>query len=138
MTMRLDHLTLRTDDLEATRDFFVDVLGLTVGERPGFRFPGYWLYNHERPIVHLVVASPERSYVPGRHAADGDGSDSNEHTGAVDHVAFFGDDHDALVARLKDRGLEFTERTQAGTGTRQVFVVGPHGLVVEIDFAPVA
>ncbi len=132
--MRLDHVTIRTDDLEATKDFFTEVLGLTVGERPGFRFAGYWLYNHERPIVHLVTPSPERSYVPGKDAAAG----ADQGTGAVDHIAFFGDDHEALIKRLKARGLEFTERAQAGTGTRQVFVVGPHSLVVEIDFPPVA
>ncbi|MGH6662652.1 MAG: VOC family protein [Rhodospirillales bacterium] len=133
--MRLDHLTVRTDDLEATKAFFTDVLGLSVGERPAFTFPGYWLYNHERPIVHLVVASPERSYVPGR--GDDDGPLAND-TGAVDHVAFFADDHDGLIQRLKRRKIEFTERSQVGTGTRQVFVAGPHGLVVEIDFAAVA
>ena len=133
--MRLDHLTVRTDDLEATKAFFTDVLGLSVGERPAFTFPGYWLYGgNNTPIVHLVVASPERSYVPGRRD---DGPLAND-TGAVDHVAFFGDDHDGLIARLKRRKLEFTERTQVGTGTRQVFVAGPHGLVVEIDFAAVA
>jgi len=132
--MRLDHVTIRTDDLEATKAFFTEVLGLSAGERPGFRFPGYWLYNHERPIVHLVTPSPDRSYVPGK-GEDGALADD---TGAVDHIAFFGDDHDALIARLEARRLDFTERTQAGTGTRQVFVAGPHGLVVEIDFAAVA
>ena len=132
--MRLDHLTVRTDALEATKAFFTDVLGLSVGERPAFTFPGYWLYGNKKPIVHLVVASPQRSYVPGRRD---DGPLAND-TGAVDHVAFFGDDHDGLIARLKRRKLEFTERTQVGTGTRQVFVAGPHGLVVEIDFAAVA
>lgn len=131
--MRLDHLTVRTDDLEATKAFFTDVLGLAVGERPAFTFPGYWLYNNERPIVHLVPAGPvERSYVPGRR----DDAALDHGTGAVDHVAFFGDDHDGLIQRLKRRKLEFTERTQTGTGTRQVFVAGPHGLVVEIDFPP--
>ena len=132
--MRLDHLTVRTDDLEATKAFFTDVLGLSVGERPAFTFPGYWLYDDKKPIVHLVTASPERSYVPGRR----DGGPLANDTGAVDHVAFFGDDHDGLIRRLKRRKLEFTERTQVGTGTRQVFVAGPHGLVVEINFPPAA
>jgi len=133
-SMRLDHVTLRTDNLEATKDFFVDALGLAVGERPAFTFPGYWLYNNERPIVHLVVASPQRSYVPGRR----NDAALNDGTGAVDHIAFFGDDRDGLIRRLRRRKLEFVERTQTGTGIRQVFVAGPHGLVVEIDFAAVA
>ena len=136
--MRLDHVTVRTDDLEATKAFFTDVLGLSVGARPAFTFPGYWLYDGKTPIVHLVVASPERSYIPGRADVALDGGTRANDTGAVDHVAFFGDDRDGLIARLKRGKLEFTERTQTGTGTRQVFVAGPHGLVVEIDFAPAA
>jgi catechol 2,3-dioxygenase-like lactoylglutathione lyase family enzyme len=130
--MQLDHVTLRTDDLEATKAFFTDVLGLTVGERPRFKFPGYWLYGNGKAIVHLLVAGPERNYVPGEARVDLQGG-----TGAVDHVAFQGDDYDALIERLNGRKLDFTARAQAGTGTRQVFVAGPHGLVVEIDFPPV-
>ncbi|AWN17961.1 hypothetical protein [Salinisphaera sp. LB1] len=33
-----------TDALKATRDFFIALLDLTVGYRPDFGFPGYWLY----------------------------------------------------------------------------------------------
>jgi catechol 2,3-dioxygenase-like lactoylglutathione lyase family enzyme len=132
--MHLDHVTLRTDDLEGTKAFFTNVLGLSVGKRPAFKFPGYWLYSNGRPLVHLVTASPERSYVPG-HAED-DAIEGG--TGAVDHIAFGGDDYDALIGRLKSRNLEYTARTQTGTGIRQVFVAGPHGLVVEIDFPPAA
>jgi len=49
----LDHVTLRTKDLEA-KAFFETVLGLEVGYRPAFAFPGYWLYADGRPIVHLT------------------------------------------------------------------------------------
>ena len=40
----LNHLLVLAQDLEATRDFYVDVLGLAVGPRPSFKSPGYWLY----------------------------------------------------------------------------------------------
>jgi catechol 2,3-dioxygenase-like lactoylglutathione lyase family enzyme len=40
----LHHVTVQTNDLEATRDFYRDVLGLTEGFRPNLDFPGYWLY----------------------------------------------------------------------------------------------
>jgi catechol 2,3-dioxygenase-like lactoylglutathione lyase family enzyme len=36
----LHHVTVQTNDLEATRDFYRDVLGLTVGFRPDLNFPG--------------------------------------------------------------------------------------------------
>ena len=50
----LHHVTVKTDDLEATRDFYRDVLGLEEGFRPELDFPGYWLYCGEVPVVHLV------------------------------------------------------------------------------------
>lgn len=37
----LNHFLVRADDLESTRDFYVDLLGLRVGARPPFEFPGY-------------------------------------------------------------------------------------------------
>jgi len=40
----LHHVTVKTADLEATRDFYRDILGLEVGFRPDLNFPGYWLY----------------------------------------------------------------------------------------------
>ena len=42
---RLDHYTIRTADLDATRCFYTEVLGLSVGPRPAFTFPGLWLYG---------------------------------------------------------------------------------------------
>ena len=65
----LNHVTLRPRDMEATRDFYVDVIGLRDGERPLFHFAGYWLYAGEAPVIHLVdkkarrpkVAAPNRT-----------------------------------------------------------------------------
>ena len=58
--MRLDHINVRTDDLESVKQAFTDLLGLAEGERPSFSSPGHWLYGEGRPIVHLsgTDASP--------------------------------------------------------------------------------
>ncbi|HUB43883.1 MAG TPA: VOC family protein, partial [Acetobacteraceae bacterium] len=50
----LNHYTIRVRDLEATKDFYTDVVGLTVGDRPPLNFPGYWLYCGSVPTVHLI------------------------------------------------------------------------------------
>src|SRR5439155_23096861 len=50
----LHHITVQTNDLEATRHFYRDLLGLEVGFRPDMNFPGYWLYCGDVPFVHLV------------------------------------------------------------------------------------
>jgi len=128
--MKLDHFTIRTGDLDSTRDFFTEVVGLTVGDRPPFSFPGYWLYGEGRALVHLVGAAPGRSYLED-HGGDGD---PGEGTGAVDHLAFHGDDYAGTLARLAAYGCDFGERVVPGRGTRQIFVRGPHGLIVELVF----
>ncbi len=71
--MRLDHVTLRTADLDVTRTFLQDLLGLAVGYRPNFGFPGYWLYHGDEPIVHLIP---------------GDATSSGRIGEMIDHVAF--------------------------------------------------
>src|SRR5258707_12592884 len=54
--MNLDHVTIRTRDLQATRIFFLTVFGLQEGERPLAirRIPGHWLYSEGRPLIHLI------------------------------------------------------------------------------------
>ncbi len=41
----LQHYTIEPSNLEATKDFYCDVLGLENGDRPPLGFPGYWLYS---------------------------------------------------------------------------------------------
>jgi catechol 2,3-dioxygenase-like lactoylglutathione lyase family enzyme len=64
---QLNHVTVRTNDLEGTRDFYSEVLGLKDGSRPPLAFPGYWLYCGEQAVVHLVPPSAGIGAGPGRH-----------------------------------------------------------------------
>ena len=43
----IDHLTLIVSDLEKTREFYCDILGMKLVPRPDFDFPGLWLHPHE-------------------------------------------------------------------------------------------
>lgn len=53
-----DHYNLRADRamLDELRDFYRDVVGLTVGDRPPFRSFGYWLYSGDKAVLHLSLA----------------------------------------------------------------------------------
>ena len=50
----LNHYTIKVRDLERTKDFYQDIVGLKVGDRPPLPFPGYWLYCGDVPTVHLI------------------------------------------------------------------------------------
>lgn len=116
--MRFDHVNLRPRDMERMRDFLVAVLGLTVGERPPFAFPGYWLCDGDgRPVVHLQPAA--------------DGPAAGEPL--VNHIAFGPFDYDAALARLRAAGLTFRLSRIPATPIRQIFVDGPEGLRVELQ-----
>ena len=127
----LEHVTIRCGQLRRTRDFYVELMGLTEGERPAFPFRGYWLYLGGIPVVHLVEAAD----TPGAWGRDGAlAPDPEEGTGAFDHVAFHGDDFDSMRARLKDTGVTFKERVVPGGRLKQLFVPDPEGVLVEINF----
>jgi catechol 2,3-dioxygenase-like lactoylglutathione lyase family enzyme len=119
---QLNHVTVRTDDLEGTRDFYNDVLGLSAGPRPPLSFPGCWLYCGEQAVVHLVPRS-------GAIGAGG-GAD----TGNFDHVAFTAEDFDGMRARFKKLGVAFNEREVPGINLRQLFVQDPNKVMIEINF----
>ena len=51
----LQHYTIEPQDLEKTKNFYCEVLGLENGDRPPLDFPGYWLYSGGVATVHLMV-----------------------------------------------------------------------------------
>ncbi len=138
MALSLNHISIRTLDLEATRRFYVDALGLAIGPRPEFPFPGLWLYQgpptaYANAAVHVIGIDPKdasglEQYLGGRDAASLRGS------GAVDHVAFFATDLTGTLSRLRRQGVPHREREVPGLGLHQVFVDDPNGVVVELNF----
>jgi len=123
--MRLEHLLVLTDDLEATRAFWCDALGLEVGGRPPLEFPGCWLYAGGVPCVHVA----ERAAYEAHAATLGLAAVP----GPVDHVAFAAGDHGALVARLDAAGVEAVRNEIPSAGIRQLFVTDPNGVRVELN-----
>ncbi len=66
--------------------------------------------------------------------------DIPEGGGVLDHIAFYGTEVSAYVAKLKARGIKYDLRRlpepgHAG-GLWQLFFFDPSGARVEIDFAP--
>ena len=85
-----EHVLILANDLEKTKDFYVDLLGLTNGYRPDFPFPGYWLYlsqNEKAACIHLAM----RKQGDGQDYYIGKKDDVKSGSGAIDHVAFNAD-----------------------------------------------
>jgi catechol 2,3-dioxygenase-like lactoylglutathione lyase family enzyme len=120
----LNHFLVLAEDLDATRDFYVDVLGLEVGKRPSFKIPGYWLYLGDHAVVHLASKDPSGA---GESAGDGG-------TGAIDHIAFEASGLADMTARLEARGIPVRQRVVPGLGLHQLFIQDPNGVTIELNY----
>lgn len=141
---RVDHYSIRTLDLETSRRFYTEVIGLREGPRPPFDFPGYWLYSGEPPadlrngarnygFVHLMGFDKDKpgsldAYVGDRKAAPGGG------TGALDHVAFAATGRAAMVERCRRNNVDFIERAVPLLGLQQMFIRDPDGVTIELNY----
>jgi len=138
MALKLNHYSIRTLDLPACERFYTEVLGLRVGPRPDFPFPGLWLYEGDtsawaNAVVHIIGI--DRDDPEGLKAYLGDRDVSALHgTGAIDHVAFFATGLAAMRKTLQRLGVQARERSVPGLGLHQLFVDDPNGVVVELNY----
>ena len=57
---KLDHVNLRTNQLDKMIDWYTNILGMRSGLRPDFQFPGAWMYGGDDASVHLVEVDGDR------------------------------------------------------------------------------
>src|SRR5881396_2171390 len=109
----LQHYTIEPSDLERTKDFYCDVLGLENGDRPPLDFPGYWLYSGGTATVHLMGTRKPREGIVVR------GTEKKyQDTGRLDHIAFAATDVDGVRKRLQSKGVKFRESIVPRTGDK--------------------
>jgi len=119
MIVGMNHFTVIAEDEHKTLDFYVGLLGLTVGHRPDLGFPGAWLYaGGSQAVLHMYFDRP----VPKQRA------------GVIDHMAFTAQGLRAVKARFDASGTKYELRQQTGAGTWQLFCFDPNGAKVELDF----
>lgn len=130
MLTKMEHYLVITDDIEHTKQFYCEALGLRVGFRPPLEFPGYWLYVGETPCIHIAewktyTAHSERQGIPVSRPAAG--------TGAFDHIAFNAENFDEVLERLERCGVKPGQNTVTGAPLRQLFLTDPNGVKIEIN-----
>jgi len=129
----LEHYLIQAEDLEATRDWYVRVLGMREGPHPDFGFPVYWLYLGERDVLHMTQGGAKVSAARKRYL--GQESEATRGSGVIDHVAFRATGLAETIAHLRRHGIEFKERQVDDQGLYQLFLLDPNGVKVELNFA---
>lgn len=120
-----DHITLVVSDLDATAEFYLDILGLTETTRPGFDFPGSW-YQLGNTQIHVTLED-EMAGLAGW---------ANRNASRVSrghHFAFQVPNFDAALATLRARNIPIADGPKVRPdGARQVYIRDPDGHLIEL------
>jgi catechol 2,3-dioxygenase-like lactoylglutathione lyase family enzyme len=128
---QLFHIAIKSPNVEATRRFYMDVLGMTLAQRPQFDFPGVWLQA-------AVPGGQALFHVYGGSAAlESDGSMASG-TGVIDHVAITVHGFADTRRRVQQYGLAYRENKVPGVGLWQLFVHDPSAVLLELSYLAVA
>lgn len=116
---RLDHANLRTPQLDVMVKWYRDVLGFEEGWRPGFPFPGAWLYRHGQALVHLVgIDKPLEK----------------QDNLSLEHVAFSSEGMAEFRAHLDKLDVRCEEVVIEDAGITQFNIWDPDGNHLHVDF----
>jgi catechol 2,3-dioxygenase-like lactoylglutathione lyase family enzyme len=129
----IEHFLVAADDIDATRDWYARVLGMTSGPHPDFGFPVHWMYIANVDVVHIgpsarMAGAIQKQYL-GRTSEK-----SEQGTGAIDHVAFRATGLRDMLQHLKSEKVSFTQRRANGQALFQLFFYDPNGIKIELNF----
>ena len=113
MTLKLNHLHIKTKDPEKTAKFYVDTLGAKIVNKSpngGYRLDLHGLYLNVSNF--LEKQTREQKY-------------------GMEHIAIDTDELDALVEKLEAQGIRILEKTVVSGGRRVCFFEGPDGVQLE-------
>ena len=128
--LQLNHDALLVKDVERSRHFYSQVLGLEEVARPSnFNFPGAWFTVGSNQQIHLVEEEEE-----GRAAVVHPGYRRDELAhGHASHMAFKVDNLDEALRYLQQRNVEIMGGPRPrGDGVQQMYICDPDGYVLEI------
>ena len=120
--VRLDHINVRTHQLDTMIEWYTRVLGFTQGARPDFRFPGAWMYIDDTPMVHLVDALGNKGV-------------GAEKSLKIEHFAFSANNKDEFEKKLTFNNIEFKTVDIPEINLIQYNLWDPDGNHIHVDFA---
>ena len=129
----LHHISVPTRNVEKSRAFYRDVIGLTERHRPDMGHPGAWFAMDDRQL-HLIETL-DATYRP----------QPNINTKDIHH-AFRVQDFEAALDRAKSHGysetagphapLQLMVKRASLTGFLQAYLLDPDWNIVELNTAP--
>lgn len=117
----IDHFNIRTRDIDRLCEFYTQVIGLEIGDRPPFDSPGVWLYAGGHPILHVGIEK--------------DAGEAVDNTLPLDHIALEAEGHAEAVEKLENAGIEYRMFDVPGRAMKQIFVRDPDGVALELNFS---
>jgi len=118
---KLDHVNVRTAQLDTMIKWYSEVLGLHSRYRPAFPFPRAWLYAGDTVVVHLV-------------GVDGSAGVGAEQSLKLEHFAFAAKGARELELRMGEKGESYSRGELLEVNIVQYNVWDPDGNHIHIDF----
>jgi catechol 2,3-dioxygenase-like lactoylglutathione lyase family enzyme len=119
----INHVAIRTLDLDKTNSFYTDVLGMNLAKRPPFEFPGSWLQIGQT-MIHVLA---------GAAAYDTEGK-FRPVGGCVDHISISAKGYDEFVDRFEGHKVDWRHFAVPEADIVQLFVRDPNGILIELNF----
>lgn len=123
----LFHVAIKTNDLEATRYFYCQLMGLKEVFRPNFGYPGAWIacpMPGGQAIMHIYAGGP---------ALGADGT-TPVGSAAIDHLSLSCSGYHEFRSKVIEHGLDWREFIVPDTTLWQLFVYDPSGVQLELTF----
>ena len=127
----LNHYLIVSKNLERSKKFYQQVLGMQLAERPDFGFPGYWLKLGDEICVHLASQDPNKirdQFLLKKHPKGTKGS------GSLDHIAFLARDPEDVRSRIRKNKVEMHFRSFPDAKLFQIFLKDPDDVTIELNF----
>jgi catechol 2,3-dioxygenase-like lactoylglutathione lyase family enzyme len=131
----IEHFLVASDDIDASRDWYARVLGLTSGPHPEFGFPVHWMYLGGVDIVHIGPSAKMAGEIQKKYLGRTSGKGAQDSgTGAIDHIAFRATGLKDMLSHLRAERVPFTQRRANGQALFQLFFLDPNGIKIELNY----
>tara|TARA_B110000967_G_C18676776_1_gene455917 strand:- start:391 stop:765 length:375 start_codon:yes stop_codon:yes gene_type:complete len=123
MIKGINHYNLRSDEatMSILKDFYINIVGLSLGKRPSFKSNGFWLNVEGKDILHL--SSTKDNEMKEHHV-----------NSTFDHLAFSASNMPHYEKILSDNNIKYSYREVPEIGTKQLFFKDPVGNGIELIF----